>query len=151
MKNIEYLIDKYPKVFEDYHGNPGRVNWSCPEGWIDVVDEMIDHIQNHIDNHNKWAKTDGDKIEQLTCLQIKEKFGGLRFYTSGGDEYCYGIVSFVEAYSYEICQDCGSNQNVGQTISGWITTVCEKCKVNYKHEWKSNNNELHKDGNPSQS
>ncbi len=58
--------------------------------------------------------------------QIKEKFGGLRFYYSGGDDMIYGITSLAESLSYRICESCGSTLNVGQT-QGWIYTVCKPC------------------------
>ncbi len=139
MKNIEYLIEKFPNIFKDYNGNPGRVNWYCPSGWIEIVDLGLWIIQQHIDNINLWAERDPEKnrkIEQLTCLQIKEKFGGLRLYTQGGDEYCEGIISFLESYSYETCQDCGTNQEIGYT-SGWVITCCIKCAKEYKEVWKA--------------
>jgi len=58
--------------------------------------------------------------------QIKEKFGGLRFYFSGGDEEINGMVSLAESLSYRICEACGTTKNVGQT-GGWIYTVCWDC------------------------
>ena len=138
MKNIEYLIQKYPLIFKDYEGNPGRVNWYCPKGWIEMVDVACYQIQSHIDNMNLWAEKNPEKnqpVEQLTCLQIKEKFGGLRFYTGGGDGYCQGIISYIGDLSYSICESCGSNQDIGYT-KGWISTVCIKCKDNYKNQWE---------------
>jgi hypothetical protein len=58
--------------------------------------------------------------------QIKEKFGGLRFYYSGGDDDIDGMVSLAESMSYTICEACGTTENVGST-AGWIYTVCEPC------------------------
>jgi hypothetical protein len=58
--------------------------------------------------------------------QIKEKFSGLRFYYSGGDDCIEGMVSLAETLSYHICEDCGSTLNIGYT-KGWITTMCKDC------------------------
>ena len=58
--------------------------------------------------------------------QIKEKFGGLRFYYHGGDDTIYGMVSLAESLSYKICEHCGTTKGVGQT-GGWIYTVCWDC------------------------
>jgi len=58
--------------------------------------------------------------------QIKEKFGGLRFYYSGGDDYIDGMVSMAESMSYTICESCGTTENVGNT-KGWIYTCCKSC------------------------
>jgi hypothetical protein len=66
--------------------------------------------------------------------QIKEKFGGLRFYYSGGDKTIYGMVSLAESLSYRICETCGSTKEIGQTM-GWITTLCKECAKESK-SWK---------------
>ena len=58
--------------------------------------------------------------------QIKEKFGGLRFYYNGGDDFVFGLTMFAESLSYRICETCGTTLNVGQT-NGWIYTCCWDC------------------------
>jgi hypothetical protein len=63
---------------------------------------------------------------RLRIDQIKEKFGGLRFYYTGGDDTIYGMTSLAESLSYRICEACGSTKDVGQT-QGWIYTVCKPC------------------------
>ena len=58
--------------------------------------------------------------------QIKEKFGGLRFYYSGGDNKIDGMASLAESLSYRICEFCGTTHNVGMT-KGWYSTICKCC------------------------
>jgi len=71
--------------------------------------------------------------------QIKEKFGGLRFYYSGGDDFIFGAVSLAENMSYKICECCGTTKNIGQT-KGWITTLCKECAEKNKNIiWEANN------------
>jgi hypothetical protein len=56
--------------------------------------------------------------------QIKEKFGGLRFYYSGGDEKIQGMVRMAEAWADRHCEECGKP---GQKRSGgWIRTLCDE-------------------------
>lgn len=65
-----------------------------------------------------------DKIPQLVADQIKEKFGTLRFYTTGGDEYTSGVVRMAESLSCVTCEVCGKP---GMTSGkGWIKTTCEE-------------------------
>lgn len=59
-------------------------------------------------------------------IQIKEKFGGLRFYIDGGDDTIYGMISLAEGMSYRTCEFCGTTENVGRT-QGWIITCCKSC------------------------
>ena len=61
---------------------------------------------------------------QVTLDQVKEKFGTLRFYYSGGDDYISGLVSMAESMSAVTCEECG---NPGKQVGGgWITTLCKE-------------------------
>ena len=63
-----------------------------------------------------------EPVPQVTLDQVKEKFGTLRFYYSGGDEYIAGLVSMAESMSGVTCETCGKPGT--QTGGGWIKTVC---------------------------
>ena len=65
-----------------------------------------------------------ESIPQVTLDQVKEKFGTLRFYYSGGDDYISGLVSMAESMSGVTCEECG---NPGKQVGGgWITTLCKE-------------------------
>jgi len=64
-----------------------------------------------------------DVVPQVTLDQVKEKFGTLRFYYSGGDDYISGLVSMAESMSGVTCEECGNPGT--QTSGGWIKTVCK--------------------------
>ena len=65
-------------------------------------------------------------IPQVTLDQVKEKFGTLRFYYSGGDDYISGMVSLAESLTGVTCEECG---NVGERRGGgWVHTYCTPCE-----------------------
>jgi len=65
-----------------------------------------------------------ESIPQVTLDQVKEKFGTLRFYYSGGDDYISGLASMAESMSAVTCEECG---NPGKTVGGgWLTTLCKE-------------------------
>jgi hypothetical protein len=65
-------------------------------------------------------------IAQVTLDQVKEKFGTLRFYYSGGDDYISGMVSLAESMTGVTCESCG---NIGESRGGgWIHTYCTPCE-----------------------
>ena len=67
-----------------------------------------------------------ESIPQVTLDQIKEKFGTLRFYYTGGDDYISGMVSLAESMTGVTCEGCG---NPGKTRGGgWVHTYCEPCE-----------------------
>lgn len=88
------------------------------EPW--VVDRANLEIKNG--KHREPAHA----VSQVVVTQIKEKFGGLRFYYSGGDEHISGMVTMVEALSIVTCEACGAPGS--KTRSGWIRVLCSSCK-----------------------
>jgi hypothetical protein len=57
------------------------------------------------------------------AIQVKEKFGGLRFYIDGGDDIHYALINFAESLSYYTCEVCGKPGKASR--GGWITTRCD--------------------------
>jgi hypothetical protein len=74
------------------------------------------------------------KLNWIEVQQIKEKFGGLRFYYQGGDEHISGIESMAESWAYRTCETCG---NKGERRSGgWIRTLCDAHEAEYQERLK---------------
>lgn len=63
-------------------------------------------------------------IHQVTVTQVKEKYGTLRFYYSGGDEYIDGLVAMAESMSAATCEECGKPGRTNN--NGWLRTLCEE-------------------------
>lgn len=82
---------------------------------------MIDELNNLLE---KWNIVDEYKI-----LQIKEKYGSLRWYDGGlphymHDEY-YKWLSKYEKLSEETCIICGDKSTHFQ--SGYVVPLCDRC------------------------
>ena len=70
------------------------------------------------------------KVEWIRVAQIKEKFGGLRFYYDGGDGHISGMVTMAESWAHRTCETCG---NKGKSREGgWIRTLCDKHEALYQ-------------------
>ena len=98
------------------------------DGWFWLLDQLCNSIQNYIDNNNKYRE-EKDHISQVVATQVEEKFGTLNFYFNGGDDIIWGMVHLAEVMSGDICEFCGSTENVGVT-SSWISVICEDCYEN---------------------
>lgn len=59
------------------------------------------------------------------ALQVKEKFGGLRFYMTSADDQIYDLIRKAEEESYSTCEYCGSNGELRDTR--WRRTLCDDC------------------------
>lgn len=120
------LVKKYPKIFVDRNAPMTQTamcwGFECGDGWYWLIDQLCHSIQKYL-NLNPHLK-----IPQVVATQVKEKYGGLRFYFTGGNDYIDGMVHLAESMSYHICEECGSIKEVGQT-GGWIKTLCKKCAI----------------------
>lgn len=80
----------------------------CGEGWKLLYEPLIERC----------------KAEGVAILQIKEKFGGLRFYIIGGTDELYDSIDEAEAKSFTICERCGAPGVLRE--GGWMQTLCDE-------------------------
>jgi len=127
----EKLFNSYPEIFrqKDLDKTETAMCWgvACGDGWYDLIDTLCENIQNRINNINRLKKEDEEKLI-CEAVQVKEKFGGLCFYTYGGDDYIDGLVSMAESMSYHICTECSKPSDREKENRGWIYTLCVECK-----------------------
>ena len=143
-KNWNTLYEKYPDLFENKNKSP-RISpmgfgVECGLGWYEIISSVCWMIKQHERNKEDTKKyLEKNDPERLTSLpeyfpvkfdQVKEKYGGLRLYFSGGDDYVKGLVSMTEAMSYKICEVCSNKGEPNK--GGWISTLCESCRVDNK-------------------
>ena len=68
-----------------------------------------------------------DLVPQVVASQVKEKFGTLRFYYSGGDGYIAGLMQMAESMASVTCDECGAPGDTGNS-GGWIAVRCDAHK-----------------------
>lgn len=71
-------------------------------------------------------------VPYVTVDQVKEKFGGLRFYYSGGDDCVYGMVRMAESWAARTCETCGERGSLRH--GGWVRTLCDKHEAEYQEK-----------------
>jgi len=114
------LIAKYPRLFSQTQ------YLAFYDGWLDLVASICYTINSHEKAlEQKWR----ENVDYVVFQQLKEKFGTLRVYYMGGDEYIHGAVRMAENYSSKVCEMCGSSGR--PTKTRWIKVLCEKCEKKY--------------------
>lgn len=100
--------DAFKKIEEKYDVQLGR---PCGEGWAPLIDRLIGDLIAL-----GWDKHIG---------QVKEKFGGLRFYIGSGTSEIFDRIDKAEAESQITCENCGEPGH--ERGGGWIKTLCDNC------------------------
>lgn len=138
-KNKE-LLERYPWLYpvSEYTGKPLEnydysFTWmdDIPLGWnIAFGKQMIEELGALLEKYNYQ--------DEYSICQIKEKFGGLRWYdngfpTEGYEEYKEWLDKYEEL-SFKTCIDCGKPAKY--FTRGWITPICEDCAKEYEYTEK---------------
>ena len=83
------------------------------EGWRKLVTKLVEDI----------IKIDST----VEIIQIKEKFGTLRFYVNCGNDEIFDLIEKADQESGKTCESCGTKRNV-TTEGRWVLTLCQKCR-----------------------
>jgi len=106
------LIWKYSKIYDK------DFIFEHLDGWSWLIDRLSKYLQHLTDQQN---------MPQVKAIQVKEKFGTLRFYYEGGNEAAHKTIHFVEWLSSYICERCGSTWATLHDKNGWFMTRCQHC------------------------
>jgi len=123
----ELLATKYPWLF---NSPPWRLKEGEDENkrypvCIDVDDgwkSLIEDLARGLDDLS--LKVSPEDLNMMYVVQIKEKFGGLRFYMSSCTEEMYDLIAQAENDSYSICEKCGKSGK--NRTGGWYKTLCDE-------------------------
>jgi len=114
------LFAKYPAIFAQRHLPPQQTcmcfGIECGDGWYGIIDFLCHRLQQN---------------GECVAFQVKEKFGGLRFYVDNANNRQRDLISEIEALSYYICESCGSPFDV-TSAGSWVLTLCAECRKNRK-------------------
>ena len=88
-----------------------KVYVECGPGWYTLLDYLLTGLS-----------------ADVQVMQIKEKFGTLRCYISGGTDDDYKLIEIAERESARTCEVCGAP---GRLLGrGWFSTLCDRCRKN---------------------
>ena len=114
------IILKYPRVFGIPPFDPKKTSmvfgFDCGKGWYPLLKELADELDIIIQE---------DNLKDFITVQVKEKFGTLRFYTHNGNERTESKISNACKISSETCEVCGKPGTL--RIGGWLQTRCDDC------------------------
>lgn len=139
-KSWDILYEKYPDLFINKDKTPMQSCMSfgieCNIGWYDIISSVCYQItqrEKNIKSNLEYCEKNNINPPALeacympvTFDQVKEKWGSIRIYYSGGDDYVDGLIRMAEEMSYKICERCGCPGSPNK--QGWVMTLCDDCK-----------------------
>ena len=123
MKN-ETLHARFPLLFK-------QTEIAVGDGWFGLLETLCTLLYEPYtraqDHYTRGLVTEQALLEAEANLprvvQVKEKFGTLRFYANQIDERAAAYIDFAEHMSGKICEVCGAPGTRGGKV--WIKTLCE--------------------------
>lgn len=130
-----HMCEKYPIMFRERNlpMNQTCMCWgfNIGKGWYSVLDELCEKLEFIYKQSNI----------RVIFQQVKEKYGGARFYfgtekekgkeNNDDDKQWIDIISNEVSRAEQICDyvcaECGCHKNDTITIGGWVYDCCEKC------------------------
>lgn len=108
MPDMQEVLDRIPVEW----GKQIRTG----EGWYDLISDLDKQI----------AVLDPG----YTIAQVKEKFGGLRFYIDEVNpdvrSQIEDLIKVAEGKAAKTCEDCGKPALL-RRVNGWYSTLCDEC------------------------
>ena len=139
-KLYEQLAKDNPDLFENK-----EFELSVGDGWYNIIASLMSIITHDVTQSThrlRYERANGNDVDRIAAIeairndaiadlpsidQIKEKFGGLRFYYTGGlkekRQYIDGAIDMAESIADRTCESCG---RFGERRPGaWIRTLCD--------------------------
>jgi hypothetical protein len=114
------LYDAFPSLYREASLSHQQTcmcwGFLCDDGWYQLVYNLSSAI-------SEYANSMGlDPV----AVQVKEKFGGLRYYIRNGDDQIMRWIDEAEELSMSICECCGKSGEL-RTERPYIRTLCNAC------------------------
>lgn len=132
-ENTKRIIAACPSIFDSMQDERDKIGtapfhpiafgFECGDGWADLLVELCQKIQSRLD------EMDPDVAKDIVALQVKEKYGTLRFYLSSYDDTIENYIDAAEKKSAETCEQCGKPGSLRGTV--WLYSACDEHTRDY--------------------
>ena len=122
MDKWEILRNLCPRLYKNLQ------YFECGSGWYGIIHELSLAIEKILEEDAvNYPIPEGQENEyiEMFAVQVKEKYGTLRFYMSCETDEISDIIRETEALSSQTCENCGTSGKMrGDT---WFLVRCDKC------------------------
>ncbi len=121
----EALCKDFPNLYKDRRtrGTCMVFGLDVGDGWEPIVRELSEKLEKLI------LEAPEDLRGSYYASQVKEKFGGLRFYMAGSTSEMESAIDEAEEACSKVCETCGAPGKIHH--DGWSRTNCDACNAAY--------------------
>jgi ssDNA-binding Zn-finger/Zn-ribbon topoisomerase 1 len=115
-ENERKLVEDFPNLYRGVNlpitENLMAFGFECGDGWFDLLYDL--------------SKKLTETSPEIYAVQVKEKFGTLRFYITDYPDEANIAVQKAEKLSGVTCEECGK-PGVLCHSGRWLKTICGEC------------------------
>ena len=124
-ENTKALVESFPVLYcgadrPRATESAPRFFFECEDGWFNLVFRLSERLQTAA----RRAGATADSEEWPRALQVKEKYGTLRFYSMPARDEFSKLIDEAENESRRICEFCGAGARP-RGKGGWYKTLCD--------------------------
>jgi hypothetical protein len=115
------LVERYPTWFNtggDVRYTAMPWGFAHDDGWFDILWRLCGDLEPLV------AQLEQEIGCQFEVLQVKEKFGGLRFYVNHKNDAIRQRIEAAIQESLHTCEVCGQPGRLRE--DDWIKTLCDE-------------------------
>ena len=104
------------------------IMFECGIGWHDIILQLSLKIEQILQEYaEKQQVPEGEEYQiiEMFAVQVKEKYGTLRFYMSCETDTICDLIEDAEALSSQTCEGCGAPGKMRG--KRWFEVKCEAC------------------------
>ncbi len=125
MSAWDEIKKKCPRLYRQ------RIHFECGEGWAPLIFDLSLKIEKIL---SKMAEDGDSSTTAMYAVQVKEKYGTLRFYMSLQTDEMTDLIDEAEAASSQTCEQCGALGKMRNRNREWVNVSCEKCFKNHQED-----------------
>lgn len=116
------MVERWPTWFNtegDVRETAMPWGFTHDDGWFDLLWRLCEDLEPLVAEFERATE------RQFEVLQVKEKFGGLRFYVNcRNDAAIRQRIGTAAQESFRTCEICGQPGELRE--GSWIKTLCDK-------------------------
>ena len=125
------IFERWPAWFNlkgDFRLSGMSDGFRCCDGWFDIIFHLCERLEPLVANLD-------DSGEEFQVLQVKEKFGELRFYVNRRTDEIREAIRSACQLSWRTCELCGKDAGSfaqrgklrRPAANGLFNTLCSSC------------------------